>query len=84
MYPDVYRSPVNSLAGVKASAVVYDLIYNPDRTCFLSMAEDQGLKTINGLAMLIHQGALTLEILTGIKPPLQYMKEVVDHSIKKR
>jgi shikimate dehydrogenase len=47
------------------------------------MAEEQGLKTINGLAMLIHQGALTLEILTGIKPPLQYMKEVVDHSIKK-
>jgi len=83
MHPHVDQSPVKSLIGVNAAAVVYDLIYNPITTSLLTMAQALGLRTINGLSMLIHQGALTLEILTGIKPPLEYMKEVVSYSIQK-
>ncbi len=83
MFPDVADSPVNSLDMLKPEAVVYDLIYNPPTTRFLSMAKAMTLKTINGVSMLVHQGALTLKILTGAEPPLAYMKEVINHSIAK-
>jgi shikimate dehydrogenase len=63
--------------------VVYDLIYNPLNTRFLTMAKVRKLKTVNGLAMLVHQGALTLEILLGVQPPISYMKEVVLNSYSK-
>ena len=77
MYPHIEDCPVCDLTHVKTGAVIYDLIYNPLTTCFLSIAQARGLRTINGLDMLIHQGALTLEILLGITPPIALMKEVV-------
>jgi len=77
MHPHTDDCPVSTLAQVKPGAVIYDLIYNPLTTCFLSMAQACGLTTINGLDMLVHQGALTLEILLGIKSPIALMKEVV-------
>lgn len=45
--------------------VVYDLIYQPERTKFLKMARSQGAKTINGLDMLILQGLESLKRWTG-------------------
>lgn len=80
MYPKIQAAPVDSLHNVKAGTVVYDLIYNPITTRFLSMARNRKLKTINGMSMLVHQGALTLQILTGIMPPVAFMKEVVSDS----
>ncbi len=55
-------------------AIVYDVIYNPQKTLLLQYAEECGLKTVNGLDMLIHQGAKALEIWTGKKPDVQTMK----------
>ena len=77
MHPDIDKTPVRSLDGVQPTTVVYDLIYNPILTRFLSIAQANHLKTINGLSMLVHQGALTLKILTGATPPIAYMKEVI-------
>jgi len=50
------------LAGVTA---VYDMIYNPARTRLLEQAAALGLRTQNGLGMLVHQGAKALELWTG-------------------
>ena len=77
MYPHIENTPILALDNVKATTVVYDLIYNPITTRLLSIAQVKNLKTINGLSMLVHQGALTLQILTGETPPIDYMKEVV-------
>lgn len=55
-------------------AIVYDVIYNPTKTLLLQYAEECGLKTVNGLDMLIHQGAKALEIWTDKKPDVQTMK----------
>lgn len=41
---------------------VYDMIYNPEATTLLRQAKARGLPTANGLSMLIHQGARSLEI----------------------
>jgi len=77
MYPDIENTPVLSLDNVRPATVVYDLIYNPITTRLLAIAQANNLKTINGLSMLVNQGALTLQILTGATPPIDYMKEVV-------
>lgn len=42
-------------------ATVCDLIYSPLETSLLSVAQKRGLTTVNGLAMLIHQGIASLE-----------------------
>jgi len=47
-------------------AAVYDMIYNPPRTRLLAQARQLGLPHANGLGMLVHQGAKSLEIWTGI------------------
>lgn len=77
MYPDTDKSPVATLDMLQPETVVCDIIYNPLNTSFLAMGQTQGLKTINGLSMFVHQAALSLEIWLGIKPPLQPMKEVL-------
>ena len=47
-------------------ASVYEMIYNPPRTALLRQAESLGLRSANGLSMLVHQGAKALEIWSGI------------------
>lgn len=53
------------LAALPPIAAVYDMIYNPPRTALLRQAEQLGLPHANGLAMLVHQGAKSLEIWSG-------------------
>jgi shikimate dehydrogenase len=45
---------------------VYDMIYNPPETPLLAQARELGLPHANGLSMLVHQGAKSLEIWTGV------------------
>lgn len=77
MFPKVSATPIDNLDGVKEQAVLCDLIYNPLQTKLLAMGQEKGLYTINGLPMFVHQGALTLKILTGEEPPTSYMKDVI-------
>jgi shikimate dehydrogenase len=46
-------------------AAVYDMIYNPAMTPLLCQARALGIPHANGLGMLVHQGAKSLEIWTG-------------------
>ncbi|MFH2069534.1 MAG: shikimate dehydrogenase [Candidatus Omnitrophota bacterium] len=52
--------------------VVCDLIYNR-KTLLLQSAQKLGLKTIDGLGMLIHQGALSFQLWTGKTAPIKTM-----------
>ncbi|MBF0158180.1 MAG: shikimate dehydrogenase [Magnetococcales bacterium] len=51
-------------------AVVYDLIYRPAVTPLLAQASARGLRTFNGLGMLIHQGARAFQLWTGAEMPV--------------
>jgi len=55
-----------ALAGIGA---VYDMIYNPPLTKLLAQAKALGLRHSGGLGMLVHQGAKSLEIWSGIAAP---------------
>ena len=54
---------------------VCDLIYK--ETPFLSKASGLGCKTLNGLGMLLWQGIFAFEIWTGIRPPVEVMKDAL-------
>ncbi len=56
------------LAAANPSALVADIVYRPLETGLLRAARKRGLKTMDGLGMLIHQGALAFELWHGIKP----------------
>jgi shikimate dehydrogenase len=54
------------LRRLKEPAGVYDMIYNPPETPLLAEARKLGIPHANGLSMLVHQGAKSLEIWSGI------------------
>jgi shikimate dehydrogenase len=57
-----------------AHALVVDLVYRPRETSLLRLAKAQGNPTLDGLGMLLHQGALAFEHLTGRRAPLAEMR----------
>jgi shikimate dehydrogenase len=54
--------------------VVVDLVYRDGRTALLQAAAQQGARTIDGLEILVAQGALSLELWTGQQAPLEVMR----------
>jgi shikimate dehydrogenase len=54
---------------LNSKMVVCDIVYNPVQTRLLIEAQRIGCKTVNGLGMLAHQGALAFKLWTGIEPP---------------
>jgi len=73
MVPDVNETPVPAEL-LKPGLIVFDIVYNPIQTRLLKEAEAVGAKTIDGLEMLVWQGALAFEKWTGQKAPLDLMK----------
>jgi shikimate dehydrogenase len=61
-------------SAIDSGMTVFDLVYNPLETRLLQISSERGCKTINGLEMLLYQGALAFEIWTGLKPPLKEMR----------
>lgn len=73
MYPNAAESPWPVDVLFPSSAVLYDLIYNPSTTQLMKTAQAVGAQAINGLGMLVRQGALAFEMWTGQLPPLDVM-----------
>lgn len=65
--------PPIELRRLPAGIKVYDMIYNPPQTALLRDAAALALPHANGLSMLVHQGARSLEIWTGEKVPASVM-----------
>ena len=70
------KSPVieEIFSTAKKSTIAYDLVYNPAKTLFLQNAEKYKLLGINGLDMLIFQGAKAFEIWTDKTPDVEKMR----------
>jgi shikimate dehydrogenase len=64
------------LSNLSPPAVVYDLVYSPLKTKFLSQGEKAGLTTIDGLHMLVGQAASAFEKFFGQPAPRQYDTEL--------
>lgn len=68
-------TPLNpdQISLLKTQTIVYDLIYTPRPTQLLRLCQERNLTTIDGLAMLLHQGALALEFWLEVTAPVREM-----------
>jgi shikimate dehydrogenase len=60
--------------GFGEGQTVVDMVYGERRSPLLVAAEARGAATVDGLEVLVQQGALSLEIWTGRKPDLDAMR----------
>jgi shikimate dehydrogenase len=60
---------------------VCDIVYRPLETRLLREAKAAGLGTVDGLGMLVHQGALALEAWTGREAPVALMRAAAEHAL---
>ncbi|BAZ15095.1 shikimate 5-dehydrogenase [Calothrix sp. NIES-4071] len=78
MYPHIDEAPLTSeeMQHLPVGAIAYDLTYNPNPTKFLKLAKLVETVTINGLEMLVQQGAAALKIwLERETVPVDVMRE---------
>ena len=73
LYPDVDQKPNINYDSIHSDMVVTDVIFNDPHSLFLQEAGKRGAKTINGLGMLVNQGALNFYLWTGVKAPIDVM-----------
>lgn len=83
MFPQVEAMPVTDLPVLSSRTLVYDIIYNPRQTRFLQLAAARGARTLNGVEMLVHQGALAFQQWTGQAPPLEVMREALEEALQR-
>lgn len=77
LYPNIDQKPDVDYDTLCSSMVVTDVIFNDPHSLFLQEAEKRGAKTINGLGMLVNQGALNFKLWTGVDAPIDTMKEAL-------
>ena len=75
------KSPVTAKAFAGASAAV-DLIYEPKQSEFLRLAKKQGLKTLNGAAMLFYQAYFADCLFLGREPSQTEAKLLYENYLK--
>lgn len=56
---------------------VMDIVYRPLQTRLLKLAKGAGARTLNGLDMLLGQGACSFELWTGRNAPISEMRRAV-------
>ena len=77
LFPKTDQKPDIDYNTVKAEMVVTDVIFNDPHSLFLQEAEKRGAKTINGLGMLVNQGALNFTMWTGVDAPVDVMVDTL-------
>ncbi|KKI99523.1 shikimate dehydrogenase [Prochlorothrix hollandica] len=79
MAPQVDRTPLGpgDLDRLPPTALVYDLIYTPNPTQLLALAQERGLGAIDGLEMLVQQGAEALRLWTQAEVPVEIMGQTL-------
>lgn len=82
MYPNIEDNIVDEQI-LKKFKIAIDLIYNPLETKFLEIARKNGLKTVNGMEMLIGQALKTDEILYDIVLSNQLREKIIKKIIKR-
>lgn len=65
------------LQALPPTAVVCDLVYKPLQTAVLNRAQTLHLRTVDGLGMLLYQGALAFEHWTAQPAPIAIMRNAL-------
>ena len=75
----VTESPLSGfeLAQLPDQTTIYDLIYSPRPTRLLQLAAEHGLTPLDGLEMLVQQGAAAFSIWLGQPAPIDTMRQAL-------
>lgn len=63
---------------LRKDLIVSDVIYMPEKTKLLEEAEKMGCQTINGLGMMLFQGAASFQLWTGKDMPIDVVKKALN------
>jgi shikimate dehydrogenase len=85
MAPQAERSPLSptEIALLPPQSIVYDLIYVPQPTVLLQQAQARGLVALDGLEMLVQQGAAALRIWLEREVPVAVMRQTLQQHLAK-
>ncbi len=78
LYPNIDAMPTVELATIRAGLLVCDVIPNPPRTAFLKAVAARGARTLDGLGMLVYQGAIAFRLWTGVEPDVTVMRRALE------
>jgi shikimate dehydrogenase len=76
LFPNVNEEPDINYASISSEMVVCDVIHTP-MTPFLKEAQDRGAKIVDGLGMLVYQGAIGFKLWTGLDAPVEAMHKAL-------
>lgn len=77
LFPDVSAAPPIDFSRASRDLLVCDAVFNPPETAFLAAARKAGLRTLDGLSMLVYQGVIGFQLWTGQDPPEDVMKQAL-------
>jgi shikimate dehydrogenase len=78
LFPRVADMPPVEMASIRPDLLVCDVIPNPPNTAFLRAAASRGARTLDGLGMLVYQGAIGFEMWTGVPAPVPVMRRALE------
>ncbi|MCD5405196.1 MAG: shikimate dehydrogenase [Desulfotomaculum sp.] len=81
MHPDNAFPPIPDDC-FREGQIVCDLVYNPVNTKFLQAAKNAKATVVNGLGMLLYQGAAAFEMWTNKRAPVDVMRKVLVEKFK--
>ncbi|HHV54294.1 MAG TPA: shikimate dehydrogenase [Firmicutes bacterium] len=82
MHPREESEPPVPAAALRPGLIVYDIVYRPEKTALLAAARERGARVIGGTSLLLHQGAESFRIWTGMEPPLNVMRRALRAALK--
>lgn len=77
LFPQIDEKPLLDYDTISTKMTVCDVIPNPPQTAFLTEAAKRGAKTLDGLGMLVHQGAIGFTMWTGEEAPMAVMHKAL-------
>lgn len=78
MKPQEDVSLINDPEVIRPDLVVFDVVYAPLETKLLKFAKEQGAKkAINGIGMMLYQGAEAFKLFTGEDMPVDYIHDLL-------
>lgn len=78
LFPDVDDLPAVDMNSIRPGLLVCDVIPNPPKTAFLAAAAARGARTLDGLGMLVNQGAIAFRLWTGRDAPAAVMRQALE------
>lgn len=79
MHPPIDASPISAeiMQGLSQGSIAYDLIYTPRPTKFLQLATASGAIAIDGVEMLVQQGAVAFKLWLQKSAPVDTMRQAL-------